>query len=124
MYAHSFLYYAQRTAIADIALRLDSTGGRGDLLAVQEQRHRDVNTSAISSTVSVYTIFEIAHFRVQHQIGRHPAYAHGTGNISCWTSSTRRIMEVMMGLYDKIVDPDLLVRRVTVVAVSSFQSLS
>ena len=47
-----------------------------------------------------------------------PKYAHGTGNISYWTSSTRRIMEIMMGLYDKIVDPDLLVRRVTVVAVN------
>lgn len=47
-----------------------------------------------------------------------PKYAHGTGNISCWTSSTRRIMEVMMEQYDKIVDPDLLIRRVTVVAVN------
>ena len=46
----------------------------------------------------------------------HPKYAHGTGNIDRWTNSTRRIMEVMMDLYDRIVDPDLLIRRVNVVA--------
>jgi len=45
-----------------------------------------------------------------------PRYAHGTGNISRWTNSTRRIMEVMLELYDKIVDPTLLIRRVTIVA--------
>ena len=45
-----------------------------------------------------------------------PEHAHGTGNIDRWTSSTRRIMDVMMDLYDRIIDPDLLVRRVTVVA--------
>ena len=45
-----------------------------------------------------------------------PKHAHGTGNIDRWTSSTRRIMDVMMELYDRIIDPDLTVRRVTVVA--------
>ncbi|MCR4675609.1 MAG: DNA methylase [Sphaerochaetaceae bacterium] len=45
-----------------------------------------------------------------------PKYAHGTGNIDRWTSSTRRITEVMMQVFDEISDPDLLVRRVTVVA--------
>ena len=72
---------------------------------------------------SVYTVVKTGkHYSgtvVSDHYGRPvPKYAHGTGNISCWTSSTRRIMEVMMGLYDKIVDPDLLVRRVTVVAVN------
>ena len=53
----------------------------------------------------------------QDHYGRpHPKYAHGTGNIDRWTSSTRRIMEVMMDLYDRIVDPELLIRRVNVVA--------
>ena len=46
----------------------------------------------------------------------HPKHAHGTGNLPFYTSSTRRIMEVMMDLYDRVVDPDLLVRRVTIVA--------
>ncbi|MBO4336968.1 MAG: hypothetical protein J5842_02740, partial [Lachnospiraceae bacterium] len=45
-----------------------------------------------------------------------PYHAHGTGNIDRWTSSTRRIMDVMTELYDRIADPDLLVRRITVVA--------
>ena len=72
---------------------------------------------------SVYTVVKTGkHYSgtvVSDHYGRPvPKYAHGSGNISCWTSSTRRIMEVMMGLYDKIVDPDLLVRRVTVVAVN------
>ena len=45
-----------------------------------------------------------------------PEHAHGTGHIDRWTSSTRRIMSVMMELYDRIIDPDLMVRRITVVA--------
>ena len=46
----------------------------------------------------------------------HPKHAHGTGNLDRWSSSGRRIVDVMMALYDRIVDPDLLVRRVNVVA--------
>lgn len=46
----------------------------------------------------------------------HPVHTHGTGNIDHWTSSTSAIMEVMMALYDRIADPDLLIRRVYVVA--------
>ena len=45
-----------------------------------------------------------------------PYHAHGTGNIDRWTSSTKRIMEVMLELYDRIVDQDLVIRRVNVVA--------
>lgn len=45
-----------------------------------------------------------------------PEHAHGTGTVDRWTSSTRRIMDVMIGLYDRIIDPDLFVRRITVVA--------
>lgn len=45
-----------------------------------------------------------------------PYHAHGTGNIDRWTSSTGRIMEVMVELFDRIIDPELLVRRITVVA--------
>ena len=48
----------------------------------------------------------------------HPKHTNGTGNIDRWTSSTRRIMEVMMNLFDRIVDPDLLIRRVNVVALN------
>lgn len=47
-----------------------------------------------------------------------PKHAHGTGNIDRWTSSTQRIMAVMMELYDRIVDPELTIRRINVVAVN------
>ena len=45
-----------------------------------------------------------------------PKHAHGTGSLDHWTSSTKAIMETMMDLYDRIVDPDLLIRRLNVVA--------
>ncbi len=45
-----------------------------------------------------------------------PIHAHGTGNIDRWTSSTRRIIDVMMELFDRIADPDLYVRRITICA--------
>ncbi len=45
-----------------------------------------------------------------------PYHAHGTGNIDNWTSSTKSIMETMVELYDRIIDSELLVRRITVVA--------
>ena len=45
-----------------------------------------------------------------------PKYAHGTGNMDHYTSSTRMIIHTMMTLYDRIMDPDLLIRRVTVAA--------
>ena len=45
-----------------------------------------------------------------------PYHAHGTGNLESWTSSTRKIMNTMMELFDRIVDKDLLVRRINVVA--------
>lgn len=45
---------------------------------------------------------------------RIPKHAHGTANLDRPTSSTKMITDAVMGLYDRIVDPDLLVRRVTV----------
>ena len=45
-----------------------------------------------------------------------PRHAHGTGNIDHWTSSTSAIMNVMVSLYDRIVDKNLLIRRVGVAA--------
>ena len=47
-----------------------------------------------------------------------PKHAHGTGNLDGWTNSTRKIMKAMMELYDRIVDKDLTIRRVNIVAVS------
>lgn len=45
-----------------------------------------------------------------------PKHAHGTINLDRKTSSTKIITDAIMDLYDKIVDQNLLVRRVTVVA--------
>ena len=45
-----------------------------------------------------------------------PKHAHGTVNLDRHTSSTRIIVEAMLGLFDRIVDKNLLVRRVTISA--------
>ena len=45
-----------------------------------------------------------------------PAHAHGTGNLKKYTNSTRKIMDTVMALYDRITDPDLLIRRVNIAA--------
>ena len=45
-----------------------------------------------------------------------PKHAHGTTNLNRATSSTREIMDAVMDLYDRIVNPDLLVRRLNVTA--------
>lgn len=45
-----------------------------------------------------------------------PKHAHGTANLERWTSSTRCIGEAILDLYDRIVSPDLLIRRIYVVA--------
>lgn len=47
---------------------------------------------------------------------RVPKHAHGTANLKKPTSSTRVIVDAVMELYDRIVDPLLLVRRVTLAA--------
>lgn len=45
-----------------------------------------------------------------------PKHAHGSTNLGRQTSSTKLITDAVMELYDRIVDPQLLVRRVTVSA--------
>ena len=45
-----------------------------------------------------------------------PKHAHGTGNLDAMTASVSRITETTMGLYERIVDPMLLTRRITLVA--------
>ena len=51
-----------------------------------------------------------------HYGRRIPKHAHGTGNLNGHTSSTRRIMEAVTELFDRIVDPALLVRRLNITA--------
>lgn len=41
-----------------------------------------------------------------------PKHAHGTTNLETYTSSTKKIMTAVMELYDRIINPLLLVRRI------------
>lgn len=45
-----------------------------------------------------------------------PKHAHGTANLKCHTSSARLMIEAVMALFDKIVNPHLLVRRINIAA--------
>lgn len=45
-----------------------------------------------------------------------PKHAHGTENLKVPTASSRMLMEAAERLYDRIVNPDLLVRRITITA--------
>lgn len=45
-----------------------------------------------------------------------PKHAHGTGNIGRKTSSTHLIMEAVLSLYDEIVNPKLMIRRINITA--------
>ena len=46
----------------------------------------------------------------------HPSHAHGTANLELYTSSPRRIVRAVMELFVRIIDPDLLVRRINISA--------
>ncbi len=43
-----------------------------------------------------------------------PKHAHGTVNLGAHTNSTKQIMQAVTELYDRITDPALLVRRLTI----------
>ncbi len=45
-----------------------------------------------------------------------PKHANGTAKIDHYTSSAKAIMEAMLGIYDRVVDKELLVRRVNICA--------
>lgn len=45
-----------------------------------------------------------------------PKHAHGTANLKRQTSSTQIITDAVMDLYDRIINPGLFIRRVTVTA--------
>ncbi len=45
-----------------------------------------------------------------------PKHSHGTANLPCLNSSTTLITEAVMELFDRIVDENLLVRRLNIVA--------
>lgn len=50
----------------------------------------------------------------QDRYGRSlPKSAHGTANLGAPSNSTRKIMDAVLELYDRIVSPDLFIRRIT-----------
>ena len=54
--------------------------------------------------------------RTDHYGRQVPKHAHGTVNLERHTSSANRIRKAVDGLYERIVDPHLLVRRITLTA--------
>ncbi len=44
-----------------------------------------------------------------------PGHAIGTGNLDRWTSSSHRIVDCFMEIYDRIIDPELMIRRINLV---------
>ena len=51
-----------------------------------------------------------------HYGRRIPKHAHGTERLEIHTSSTKRIMGAATALFDRLVDPNLLIRRLNIVA--------
>ncbi len=90
-----------------------------DLLSLQ-LADQDLETDQLVLTVGYDTASETDDFdgemTVDHYGRRIPKHAHGTVNLDARTSSTERITAAVMELYDRIVNPKLLVRRVNVVA--------
>ena len=54
--------------------------------------------------------------KTDHYGRRVPVHAHGTINLDRQTSSTKLIMDAVLELFERIVNPDLLIRRVSLVA--------
>lgn len=54
--------------------------------------------------------------RLDHYGRRIPRHAHGTVHLAGYTSSTKEIVAALSELYERIIDPDLLVRRITITA--------
>lgn len=60
------------------------------------------------------------HYRGETSIDRYgretPRHAHGTVNLDAPTSSSRQIINAVLSLYDRIVDKNLLIRRINITA--------
>lgn len=54
--------------------------------------------------------------RTDHYGRTVPQHAHGTKHLSAYSSSTRQIMDAALEIYDRVVDRELLVRRVNITA--------
>ena len=66
--------------------------------------------------MGLFTMGDVARFSMMPCGEESPRHAHGTGNIERYTNSNKKIMQTMMALFARIIDPDLLIRRVNVCA--------
>ena len=85
-------------------------------LLVLELVDRELATDSITLTIGYDRTSMAAYSGTAHidHYGRAvPKPAHGTATLNTATSSTARIVRAVMGLFGRIVDPSLLVRRVT-----------
>ncbi|MBR1382907.1 MAG: DNA methylase, partial [Ruminococcus sp.] len=81
---------------------------RTSLELLYRRKTEKENTYKVTATGKVYK----GRVTKDHYGRITPYHAHGTGNIDHWTSSTKDLVDTMMQLYDRIIDTDLLVRRV------------
>lgn len=61
---------------------------------------------------------------IDHYGRKIPKHAHGTANLPRFSSSTRVILDAVTELYDRIVDQNLLVRRLNITACNIFKQES
>ncbi len=92
-----------------------------DLLVLDlVEKHLVTDQMVLTIGYDVDNLREDSHYdgeTVTDRYGRKiPKHAHGTANMEKKNSSTRRITKAVMELYDRIVDPSLLVRRINVTA--------
>ena len=85
---------------------------RTSLLLLQRGKTPKEDVYKVASTGQVYTgkVSSDGYGRII------PYHAHGTGKLEQWTSSTKDIAECILQLYDRIINPDLMIRRVTICA--------
>ena len=87
-----------------------------------EQLAMDLMTKKlVTDQIDNLKIPEIAdHYHGEITVDRYgrsvPKHAHGTGNLTTMTASLSKITETTMGLYERIVNPSLLTRRITLTA--------
>ena len=46
-----------------------------------------------------------------------PKHAHGTANLQQYTSSAKQMIQSVLELYDRIINPNLLIRRISIAAI-------
>ncbi len=85
---------------------------RESLRLLRQGRSPRESVYAVASTNEVYR----GTVTLDHYGRPVPRYAHGTGSLERYSNSTRRILEAVLSVYDQVVDPALLIRRLTIAA--------